>query len=1362
MGISTSIQISSDNYIRASTSSLGPLRSSSRFLFSGDERPTSTQTVSEIGRFSSSQSDFSFSDSALFLTTSARTVISSYTSLSSITVSSTQSEIVGPTTTTALFVASWTGASTQTPFTSDLFTTRQIKLSPSSPSTVSSNTATSNAASLKNINSIATRFNDADLNATGSNFDVSSASNSYIVSPNMQESTTASHTPRDSNTLDINISPFSTANSSIAGSRTTSYSSSGIHRPTMSHESGQPETLNTRTATSSDRFGAAPDTSATGVDFRRLTRFFLTPPGSKPTGTISQHSGYWNSNYSRNSRPDTVGGSNAVPGFNDGLARNSTLLVNMTRMSGADIDADRLAIFAAHLAEQSSSPPVPCSGTIQGLLQKTVTVTSTIVMDVLVTMVGNSTALAPYYVTEVPPCVRPPPANGPVLKPVPDTTTTLLVTKKNPVLLQQNQGQPGAAALFALAEPTQASGGDQQGNTPAQTTPASGANGASNGNTQSQNDNAAPGSSGDKTSGDQSSNEHESGDQSSQDQQNNNAQESAPPSSDGGSGGERFADTFFNHQNSGQDSSGHHVAGDQGSGDQASEPASKSLHFHAQQPDDQQSSDQQSNAQQSSSQESGGQTTNNQQSNPQQSNPQQSNPQQSNPQQSNPQQSNPQQSNPQQSNPQQSNTQSGSGLSFSTHSNQEGSGGDSGNSDVNQNAQDEDSNNGQGAQDAGQEFTSHFFQQQSSGDQSTAGQSSSSPPEASGSESSNQGPEPINVGSNPNTQSNGQASDSGESPQGGNDNQQHDVPTKSTFIDNVPVVLSPDNVIIGSQTFKHGNSPTAAVVNGQTFRWDSANLMVQSTAITFPSPVANGPVVKVGGQDFTVQADDLEAGDATIPRPHDSKPSPFMLDGKIYSLTPSQLIAPDEHIALPQANKPATFVYNGQTLSADSSHLFAGSTSIPISPSGIVDYNGQTLTIKPSEIIGPSTTIKYTPTPEMNAFNAPQAITTGDHVLFVGPSAAVIGSNTYSFLPGQTPKTFEDHGQQITVGPNGINFGSISVPIPTNTPSYSKTTHGSLTISVAPSEAVVGGLDIKNIQSNMVPITTTIDGQTVKIGPQGVAFADTTIPLPTPHPIYSITTDGHLTLSLAPSEAVIQGSTYHLGPGSPTTLKVIDGQTVTIGPSGIDVKGETVKLPSLSLVSPAQATANRVTFSVGATNAVIGGSTYAIGSGARETTVVVGSETIRLGTEGVVLPTESLGMGVVLPATTIPPNLIPTPVIAGGLSFSADASEAIINGTTYAIGSGAPGTTITAGSEIIQLGTGGVILPSTTIKPWLNGGSSGFSSMLSSVPSTGGSPGSPPPRPTNSKGSGADGTSPPVVLVMAAHIIVFILTIILL
>ena len=346
-----------------------------------------------------------------------------------------------------------------------------------------------------------------------------------------------------------------------------------------------------------------------------------------------------------------------------------------------------------------------------------------------------------------------------------------------------------------------------------------------------------------------------------------------------------------------------------------------------------------------------------------------------------------------------------------------------------------------------------------------------------------------------------------------------------------------------------------------------------------------------------------------------------------------------------------------------------------------------------------------------------------------------------------------------------MNFGSISIAIPSKTLSYSKITRASLTMSVAPSEAVIGGLHVNHIQPGMIPITTTISDQSIKIGPNGVVFSDTTIPYPTLHPSYSIRTLGHLTMSLAPSEAVIQDSTYHINSDSPITSRVIDRQTVIVGPSGIDVKGTVVDIPVATFASLAQVTADHISFSVGPTNAVIDGSTYPIGSGASERSIVVGSETIKAGTEGIVLPAKTLGMGVVLPATTISPGQTLTTVVAGDVSFAADATEAVINGTTYPIGSKAPGKTITASSMTIRLGSDGVILPFTTIKPWLNGGASGLSSVLSSVPSPGDSTGSPRPRPTALGGTKDSHTNSrsrvSIMYIVAVHMAVFVVDLIL-
>ena len=386
-------------------------------------------------------------------------------------------------------------------------------------------------------------------------------------------------------------------------------------------------------------------------------------------------------------------------------------------------------------------------------------------------------------------------------------------------------------------------------------------------------------------------------------------------------------------------------------------------------------------------------------------------------------------------------------------------------------------------------------------------------------------------------------------------------PSVSTNIGDTPIQLTPEKVVIGSETFDRGSSPSSAVVNGQNFSWNADKFFGPSASIPFPSSDAPDPVAIAGGESFTVHPDHLEVEGTSVPRPSGSESSQFVVDGQTFQLNPSQLIVPDLDIPLPSAGGPTPFVYKGQTLSADESFLFAGTTSIPISPSGIVRYNGEDLTITASSVLGPGTSIPLTP------------------------------STTFS-----------------------------------------EATYGSLTISVAPSEVIIGGLDVKNIQDGMTTLTTVIDGQTLEVGPNGVEIGSTTISLPESMPSFEITTIGDVTLSLGPTEVVVDGSTYTVTPGSPSTTTVVDGQTLVICPTGVHLEGSTVALPTVA----AEITADAI--SVGATKAVIDGTTYAIGSNAAEQTITIGSETIRLGTEGVVLPEMTLGNGMVIPETTLSPN----------------------------------------------------------------------------------------------------------------------------
>ena len=522
-------------------------------------------------------------------------------------------------------------------------------------------------------------------------------------------------------------------------------------------------------------------------------------------------------------------------------------------------------------------------------------------------------------------------------------------------------------------------------------------------------------------------------------------------------------------------------------------------------------------------------------------------------------------------------------------------------------------------------------------------------------------------------------------------------PAISVTIDNLPVVLRPQDVAIGSKTFEHGSSPTSLIYGGQTYSWDARHLVGAGTTVTFPSMDSSAPRVTAGGQVFSVFSSQLQAPGRNIPIPNIATTSPFVYKGQTFSINPSQIIAPDTSITLPPAKKVTPFVYIDHTVSVEASHFMARSTTIPLSSgSGTVTYNGQVLTIKPSIVIGPSTTIALSAQDDSAA--SPTAVTTGGLTFSIGPSAAVIGSSTYSFVPGKAPATIETHGEAVLVGSNGVQFQNIHIPIPTITPQYSAITHGDLAFSIAPSKVVVGG-HTNIIRSDMNPITTIVDGHTISIGPKGVGLADTTIPLPAPKPSFSMATRGDITFSIAPSEVVVKDRTYSVASNKAPLTTAIDGQRLIIGPKGIHIEGTTVNLPTIK--TPLSVTAASLTFLVGATYAVLSGTTYAIGSGAPFQTVVVGSQVIGIGSAGVVLP-----------STTIAPEQTPIAVTAGGLTFSIDPSEAVIDATTYAIGSGAMAKTIVKGSTTIRLGTDGVALPSTTMRPWSNVAQTGSSSLL--------------------------------------------------
>lgn len=555
-----------------------------------------------------------------------------------------------------------------------------------------------------------------------------------------------------------------------------------------------------------------------------------------------------------------------------------------------------------------------------------------------------------------------------------------------------------------------------------------------------------------------------------------------------------------------------------------------------------------------------------------------------------------------------------------------------------------------------------------------------------------------------------------------------------TFAVNPSQLVAPDmSITVPPATAQ----PTPFVYNGQTFSVDNSQFIAPSATI----PLSSGSgTVRYGTTVLTVEQTQVICPSTTIalssvPQTDSlATPSAVTTGGLTFSLGPAAAVIASSTYSFLPGQAPTTVTDQGQTITLASSGVQFGNVNVPVpsypssysvvtqgdltfsvAPSAVV-FNGQTTKVTPGmaplstkingqEIsIGPqgvaiaNTTV---PLPMVSNPSGYAVVTQGGLTISVAPSAVVLNGQTNGITSGMTPITTAVDGQTISIGPQGVGLASTTIPLPvaTNSAGYAVVTQGDLTFSVAPSAVVLDG-QTNSIQSGMTPITTNVDGQIVSIGQEGVGIVGTTIPLPTPPPAYAVVSRGDLTFSIAPTEAVIQGSTFAIGPNMTATV-VLDGQTISVGPSEVDFPGTTVDIPSAtSNQAPAAVTADGLTFSVGPTDAVIGGTTYAIGSGAIAKTVVIGSETIGLGTNGVVLA-----------STTVPPEQTPTAITADGLTFSADATEAIINGTAYAIGSEAIAKTIVYGSETIGLGTKGIVLPSTTIAPWGNATQTSLSSM---------------------------------------------------
>ncbi|KFA60819.1 hypothetical protein S40285_06681 [Stachybotrys chlorohalonatus IBT 40285] len=263
----------------------------------------------------------------------------------------------------------------------------------------------------------------------------------------------------------------------------------------------------------------------------------------------------------------------------------------------------------------------------------------------------------------------------------------------------------------------------------------------------------------------------------------------------------------------------------------------------------------------------------------------------------------------------------------------------------------------------------------------------------------------------------------------------------------------------------------------------------------------------------------------------------------------------------------------------------------------------------------------------------------------VGFEDVVINDSTFHhLLPDQTTVVVVDQGT-FTIFPTAV-VGEGATVVKTPPP-------GGVATVVQPVETQLGGEPVrisgsqvvvidKTIDLPTIAITTSINGVNVVVEPSRIVVGHDTLTFSVdrPHPTNVIVMGGDTVTAIGPSIIELRSSIYTYGQGIPATTVTVDGRPLVIEASGAVVDGVTIGGPSLPTTASDYVRIGGVTVTViESTAVVIDGRTFSIGPGATEVTTVIGTETIRIGPDGIALASTTLAMpfdiGVV---TTISPS----------------------------------------------------------------------------------------------------------------------------
>ncbi len=324
----------------------------------------------------------------------------------------------------------------------------------------------------------------------------------------------------------------------------------------------------------------------------------------------------------------------------------------------------------------------------------------------------------------------------------------------------------------------------------------------------------------------------------------------------------------------------------------------------------------------------------------------------------------------------------------------------------------------------------------------------------------------------------------------------------------VTVIVSPTEAVIGGQSVSIGSATTVLTQNGAQYTIDASQIIGPAVSIDVPITAAVAEVV---------------VANPTTAAPVNTASNTVILDGEPFSAIGSSIV-----------------VLGGSTITYGAG--IATTTDV---------VNGESITIGPSGISFDGTTYGGTANPTGTQIG----LVGGLSITEVGSTLAVVDGMTLTVGPSATPTTATISGHTITAGSSGLDLGGTVLEYPFN-PTSTLSADGLSITELGSSLAIIDGYTL-TIGPNATPTTAVILGHTIAVGSSGLALDGTTLEYPFNPTTTSVTAGGITFQEIGSTIAVIGGTTYNIGPSATPTTEVFDGETISIGPSGIGFSSTT-------------------------------------------------------------------------------------------------------------------------------------------------------------------------------------------------------------